>query len=103
MYSYSIILEIKLCSEALEKIAKELIPRIKVNKDLCREQALNSQALITILTPIIGYDNASILLERTRKGYGIDDILRELGFRKSDIKRILNPKKLTRMGYIVEN
>jgi len=93
---YDIILEVQLLSRALRQLGKYVIARVKPNKERMRELAENSTALITLISPLVGYDKASML----SKAVNIRDALRGLGMSEDEINKILNLKRLTEPGII---
>jgi fumarate hydratase class II len=93
---YDIILEVQLLSRALRQLGKYVIARVKPNKERMRELAESSTALITLISPLVGYDKASML----SKAVNIRDALRGLGMSEDEINKILNLKRLTEPGII---
>lgn len=64
-----------------------------------KRYAESSPALITAISPIIGYDKASEIGKKLNKGLSIREALRELGYKDEDIDKILDLKKLTKPGF----
>ena len=93
---YDIILEVQLLSRALRQLGKYVIARVKPNKERMRKLAESSTALITLISPLVGYDKASML----SKAVNIRDALRGLGMSEDEINKILNLKRLTEPGII---
>jgi fumarate hydratase class II len=93
---YDIILEVQLLSGALRQLGKYVIARVKPNKERMRKLAESSTALITLISPLVGYDKASML----SKAVNIRDALRGLGMSEDEINKILNLKRLTEPGII---
>ncbi|NAZ29428.1 MAG: fumarate hydratase [Caldivirga sp.] len=93
---YDIILEVQLLSGALRQLGKYVIARVKPNKERMRKLAESSTALITLISPLVGYDKASML----SKAMNIRDALRGLGMSEDEINKILNLKRLTEPGII---
>ena len=93
---YDIILEVQLLSGALRQLGEYVIARVKPNKERMRKLAESSTALITMISPLVGYDKASML----SKAVNIRDALRGLGISENEINRILNLKRLTEPGII---
>jgi fumarate hydratase class II len=63
-----------------------------------RNYAESSPALITVISPRVGYDKAAILGKRLAHGAPIRSALAELGYTASEIDRILDLKDLVRPG-----
>ncbi len=99
LIGYNLVLQIKLLSEMLNKFSVNVLDKIVINKKRCRELALKSPALITIVAPIIGYDNASRVAERMAEGLTIKDALKEIGFDEKEIKRLLDILIKAKPGY----
>jgi len=98
LIGYNVVAEIKLLSEALEKLASVVIDHVVPLKERGRMQAESSPALITIISPKIGYDKAAILGKRLAQGVPIRRALRELGYGEKQIDAILDLNRLVRPG-----
>ena len=99
---YDIIMEMRILSEGIRKFTKLAIEEITPNVDFMRKYAERSLALITMITPIIGYDKATELSKEFMMGRGIRNVLRELKFSDDEINNILNLKELTKPGFKVQ-
>jgi len=91
---YDVILEAQLLSKTLKQLMRYVVPRIKPNVERMRAMAEASTALITVISPMVGYDKAS----RLSKHGNLRDALRELGLSEEEITRILDLRKLTEPG-----
>ncbi len=98
LIGYNIITEIDLAAEALNKVASLVIDGMKPNVEQMKRYAESSPSLITVISPIIGYDKASQIGKRLSKGYSIRDALRELGFKDEEIDKLLNLENLVKPG-----
>ncbi|MGB9729582.1 MAG: class II fumarate hydratase [Thermoprotei archaeon] len=98
LIGYNIVTQIHLLSEAMNKMSSIVIPSIRPNKELLKRYAESSPALITIISPIIGYDKASQIGKKITKNMTIREILREEGFTDEQINQILNLKDLVKPG-----
>jgi len=87
-----------LLSNALFILNSKCIKGVKANKQKCRQFFLNSSALATLLSPILGYDAAAkIAKESTKQGKGIEEIILEKKIlSKQQIKNLFNPRKATK-------
>jgi fumarate hydratase class II len=94
LMGYNIVLQISLLSEGLRKFSELVIKGIKPNLEKMKRYAESSPALITILSPIIGYDKATEIGKKLAKGLSIREALRELGYSEEEISKILDLKKL---------
>jgi fumarate hydratase class II len=103
LIGYNIVTQALLLSEAMNKMSSVVIPSIKPNKELLKNYAESSPALITIISPIIGYDKASQISKKLAKNVTIREILKEEGFTDEQINQILNLKELTKPGIPAKN
>ncbi|MGC9148212.1 MAG: hypothetical protein ACP5GI_02045 [Sulfolobales archaeon] len=103
LVGYNIVSQIKLLDQALEKLSEYVIRRITPLRERLIELTEKSQALITLVSPLIGYDKAAELSKILLRGVSIRQALRELGFSEEDINRILDPRRLTSPGIPSKN
>lgn len=87
-----------LLSEGLSKFARLVVKGVVPNEERMRIYAESSPALITAISPIVGYDKASKIGKMLAKGMSIREALKELGFDDSSIDQILDLNKLTKPG-----
>jgi fumarase (EC 4.2.1.2) len=87
-----------LLTESFNKLAPLVLDRVKPNVERARMLAENSQALITVLAPIIGYDKASEISKAVYEGKGIREALREAGVPENLISKLLDIERLTKPG-----
>ncbi|MEB3780738.1 MAG: fumarate hydratase [Desulfurococcales archaeon] len=98
LMGYNTQVQARLLSESLYKMRVLVIDRIKPLKERMQSLAERSQALITVVSPIIGYEKAAELSKLMEKGLTIREALREIGFTEEEVNRILDLKRLTRPG-----
>ncbi len=103
LVGYNIVTQITLLSEALRRMRTYVIDRISPDEKRALELAEKSPALITVISPIIGYDKASQVARKVASGTPIRQALREIGFSDEEIDRILDLRKLTRTGIPAKN
>jgi fumarate hydratase class II len=103
LIGYNIILQISLIREAFDKMSVNVIDRIVPLRERSRELAEKSQALITLISPLIGYDKASEISKKIYRGEPLRKILKEMGFEDSEINRILDLERLTKPGIPVKD
>ncbi|MCE4613656.1 MAG: fumarate hydratase, partial [Desulfurococcales archaeon] len=84
--------------EALRKTASLVVERVEPKRERMRELAEKSQALITLVAPIIGYEKAAEVSKMLYEGRGIREALKAVGLSDEDISRILDLEKLVRPG-----
>lgn len=98
MTGYNLIVMATLLREALVKTADLAVSRIKADTERMQSLAERSQALVTVLAPIIGYEKAAELSKLMASGKPVKEALAELGFSRDEIEAMLDLKKLTRPG-----
>jgi fumarate hydratase, class II len=98
LMGYNVVLQSRLLSEALSKVASEVIDHVVPRKERALRYAETSPALITLVSPKIGYDKAAVLGKQVAKGVPIREALGKLGYGKKEIDAILNMKDLVRPG-----
>ena len=98
LMGYNVVLQAKLLSEALNKVSTLVIDHIVPNRQKVRGYAETSPALITLVSPKIGYDKATELGKKMAKGVSIRAALRQLGFKDEEIDSLLNMKDLVKPG-----
>jgi fumarate hydratase class II len=98
LMGYNIVLQTKLLSEALRKVASLVIDHVVPMKEKARSYAEASPALITLISPKIGYDKAAMLGKQLAKGVSIRSALKKLGYGSKEIDEILNLKDLVKPG-----
>jgi fumarate hydratase class II len=98
LMGYNVVLQAKLLSEALNKISTLVIDHIVPMKGRARGYAETSPALITLVSPKIGYDKASEIGKQMAKGVSIRTALKKLGYGEKEIDSILNMKFLVEPG-----
>jgi fumarate hydratase class II len=98
LMGYNIVLQTKLLSEALRKVASLVIDHVVPMEERARRYAESSPALITVISPKVGYDKAAVLGKQLAKGVPIRDALKRLGFTPKEIDAILELKDLVKPG-----
>ncbi|ARM74834.1 class II fumarate hydratase [Acidianus manzaensis] len=98
LVGYNIVTQISLLSEALNKFSALVINGMKPNVEKMKRYAESSPSLITVISPIVGYDKASQIGKMLVKGMSIRDALKELGFKDEEIDKILNLERLVKPG-----
>jgi fumarate hydratase class II len=98
LMGYNIVLQAKLLSEALNKLSSLVIDHIVPRKEKARGYAETSPALITLVSPKIGYDKATEMGKEMAKGVSLRTALKKLGYGEKEIDAILNMKDLVKPG-----
>ena len=99
LIGYNIVTQINLLAEALNKFSSLIIDGMVPNVDKMKRYAQSSPSLITVISPIIGYDKAAEIGKKLNKGMSIHDALKELGYKDEEIEKILDLKKLVKPGF----
>ena len=98
LMGYNVVLQANLLSEALNKLSSLVIDHVVPMKEKARGYAETSPALITLVSPKIGYDKASGIGKQMAKGVSIRSALKELGYSSEEIEEMLNMKDLVEPG-----
>jgi len=98
LMGYNVVLQAKLLSEALNKLSSLVIDHIVPIKAKARAYAETSPALITLVSPKIGYDRATEIGKQMAKGVSIRSALKNLGLNEKEIEELLDFKDLVRPG-----
>ena len=98
LMGYNLVTQVRLISEALDKVASLVIDHVVPMKEKARKYAESSPALITVISPRIGYDKAATVGKRLARGVSIRAALQELGYSKKEVDGILDLKSLVKPG-----
>jgi fumarate hydratase class II len=98
LMGYNVVLQTKLLSEALRKMATLVVDHVVPMREKARHYAESSPALITVISPKIGYDKAAVLGKQLAKGVSIRSALKKLGYKPKEIDGILELKDLVKPG-----
>ncbi len=98
LMGYNVVAQVKLLSEAMNKLSRLVIDHVVPNKERLRGYAETSPALITLVSPKIGYDKATEIGKGMAKGVSIRTALKKLGYSDKEIDAILNMKFLVEPG-----
>lgn len=98
LMGYNLVAQCRLLAEAFRKLEANVLARVEPRVERCRELAERSPALVTALSPIIGYDRGAQLAERLLEGKPLREALVELGLSREEVERILDLKRMTRPG-----
>ena len=98
LMGYNVVLQAKLLSEALNKLSSLVIDHVVPMKAKAKTYAETSPALITLVSPKIGYDKATEIGKQMAKGVPIRTALKKLGYGDKEIDILLNMKDLVEPG-----
>ncbi|QKQ99149.1 class II fumarate hydratase [Metallosphaera tengchongensis] len=94
LVGHNVSTQVDLISEGLSKFSSLIVRGVVPNVEKMKRYAESSPALITVVSPLVGYDKASQLGKMLNKGLSIREALRELGFSEEKINQILDLNKL---------
>jgi len=100
MIAHNLFQSLQLLTNAAKLLADKCILGIEANEQRCRDLLEHSFAMLTALSPYIGYETASELAVRTQQsGKSIREVAIESGlFTKEQLDRILSAVEMTRPG-----
>ena len=98
LMGYNVVLQACLLSEALNKMSSLVIDHVVPIKDRARSYAETSPALITLVSPRIGYDKAAEIGKQMAMGVSIRSALKKLGYGEKEIGELLEMKGLVEPG-----
>ena len=95
--AFDLLLSIRILDNALDVLRERCIEGITVNEQRCRWYAEHSVALVTALSPRIGYSQAAELARKAvRSGKTIREVMREDGsFTEDEIERLMDASSMT--------
>lgn len=98
LMGYNVVLQAKLLSEALRKVSTLVVDHIVPMKGRARSYAETSPALITVISPKIGYDKAAVIGKQLAKGVPVRTALKRLGYGEKEIDTMLDLSSLVKPG-----
>ncbi|MGC9136953.1 lyase family protein [Caldivirga sp.] len=98
LMGYNVVRQVRILTETMDKLSSLVIREMRPNVERMRHYAESTSALITLISPIIGYEKASELAMQLKEGHSIRDILLKLGYTEGEVNRILNLEELTKPG-----
>ncbi|MEC5423958.1 class II fumarate hydratase [Virgibacillus sp. C22-A2] len=91
--AHSVLESIGLLSNAIPALSEKCITGIQANESKCTNLMESSLALVTGLSPILGYDLASqIGIEADEKNSSIKEVLQEKGLLSEKIEKAIDPR-----------
>ena len=95
--AFNLCFMIDILSHAMNEVSKRCIDGIEANIDRCQHYAEESSALVTALSPHIGYTKAAeVAKDSLRTGKSIAEVTEEKGLlSREKILEILDPKNMT--------
>jgi len=98
LMGYNVVRQVRILTETVGKLSSLVIREMRPNVERMRHYAESTSALVTLISPIIGYEKTSELAKQLKEGYSIRDILLKLGYTEDEVNRILNLEELTKPG-----
>ena len=100
--AHELLLAIEIIANASKNLAKQCISGISARKEKCRDYAEKSLALVTVVAPTIGYDNAAKIAKKAlAENKPVRQAIREEKIvDENKLEEILDLKKITRGGRI---
>ena len=98
--AYNLLKSINLLGNAMPLLANKAIKTFKVNSKNINESLSKNPILVTALNRVIGYSKAAAIAKKAYKENKsiIDVAHEEMGMSKSELKKLLDPSKLTKGG-----
>ena len=98
--AYNLLKSINLLGNAMPLLAYKAIKTFKVNSKNINESLSKNPILVTALNRVIGYSKAAAIAKKAYKENKsiIDVAHEETGMSKSELKKLLDPSKLTKGG-----
>ena len=98
--AYNLLKSINLLGNAMPLLANKAIKTFKVNTKNINESLSKNPILVTALNRVIGYSKAAVIAKKAYKENKsiIDVAHEETGINKSELKKLLDPSKLTKGG-----
>jgi fumarate hydratase class II len=98
--AYCLLESIELMSEAAKVFAERCVKGIRANVEKCLTHAQNSAALVTAVSPLVGYDAAAkAIVDAKAQGKTVRRVLEDSGMAtKEQLDRALDLRRMTRGG-----
>lgn len=94
LIGYNVGTQSALLSEALRKLTSRVLDHVSPNVERNRAYAESSPALVTTISPEVGYDKAAKVAKRLERGLSVREGLKELGYTDGEVDRILDLRRL---------
>lgn len=100
LIAYNLLQSIEILANGCRLLADKAIASFSVNKDKLQASLAGNPILVTALNPIIGYDKAAAIAKQAyAEGRAIFDVaLEQTDIDETSLKKLLNPRALTRGG-----
>jgi fumarate hydratase class II len=100
--AHDLLESIRILTSATRLLADRCVAGLEADEERCRAYAESSPAVVTALSPHVGYDEAtSVVLEARRTGRRVREVVLERGLLPADeLDRVLDVEAMTRGGVI---
>jgi len=101
LVAYNLLSAISLLSRGNSLAAQKMFAGISANRKRCAQWVLKSEAITTVLVPVVGYAQAT-LVAQLMKNYdrGFVDAAREItGLSRETLESLIAPAKLNELGF----
>jgi fumarate hydratase class II len=99
LIAFNLLQSIEIETNAVTLLAEKCIAGIKANRARCRDLAERNYALVTAITPSIGYDRAAQIVKKAQsENKTIREAMLEYGIPEDEVNRILDLKRMTQGG-----
>jgi fumarate hydratase class II len=99
LIAFNLLQSIEIETNAVTLLAEKCIAGIKANRARCRDLAERNYAVVTAITPSIGYDRAAQILKKAQsENKTIREAMLEYGIPEDEANRILDLKRMTQGG-----
>ena len=98
--AYNVLKSVNMLSGAMKVLGPKAIKTFKINHDNIKTSLDKNPILVTALNPVIGYAKAAEIAKKAYKDKRpiIDVAFEETDLTKAQLKKLLDPKKLTLGG-----
>lgn len=105
LIAYDLVMSIKILASASRNLAERCIKGIRASYERCKEYAESSPALITVIAPIIGYDNAAKIAKLVlEEGLSVKEAIVKQGIlSEGEAEKILDIKRIAQGGIIAKS
>ena len=86
---HNIVEQCKLLAEAMRKMYKVVLPNITINIEKSKRYAITSSAILTLLSPKLGYDKVANIVDEIDRGGDIKEVLAKYGVSISELEDLL--------------
>lgn len=99
--AHNLLENLQLLDRAASTLNKKCVQGITANKEKCREQVLNSTAVITALIPSLGYEQCSTISQQAKneKKSIREVVLEQKLMDEEEFKHLISPEAVNKLGF----